>query len=104
VKAYFLKDKSWCKVRSGNLLQHEQLHFDIAELYARKVRKKVNEMQEAGLKDHRVYNKAIHYILAESNEMDHQYDRQTLNGALLNKQLLWDLEIKLHLNELQQYR
>jgi hypothetical protein len=104
VKAYFLKDKSWCKVRSGNLLEHEQLHFDIAELYARKVRQKVAELQSAGIKDHRIYNNAIHHILAESNEMDHQYDRQTLNGSLLNKQLTWELEVRIQMSELRAFQ
>jgi predicted secreted Zn-dependent protease len=104
VKAYFLKDKSWCKVRSGNLLEHEQLHFDIAELYARKVRKKVAELQRTGIRDHRVYNNAIEQILAESNELDQRYDRQTLNGSLPNKQFVWELEIKIQMNELQAFQ
>lgn len=39
VVAKFYKDKSWATSRTDGLLAHEQLHFDIAELYARKIRK-----------------------------------------------------------------
>jgi hypothetical protein len=40
VEALFNRKKSWSRGKSESLLQHEQLHFDIAELYARKIRKK----------------------------------------------------------------
>src|SRR5258708_7210019 len=41
VKAVFYRYTSWAKVKDTTkyLLAHEQLHFDITELYARKMRK-----------------------------------------------------------------
>src|SRR5690348_5350311 len=39
VAAVFVKNKSWSDAQTKELLAHEQLHFDIAELYARKIRK-----------------------------------------------------------------
>src|SRR5687768_6828529 len=39
VYALFNRKKSWARDYSESLLAHEQLHFDIAELYARKIRK-----------------------------------------------------------------
>lgn len=40
VYASFDKNTSWCRsqCKSPALLKHEQLHFDIAELYARKIK------------------------------------------------------------------
>lgn len=54
VYALFDKKKSWAIEQGTALLAHEQLHFDIAELYARKIRKKVKEMAESNEKDLRL--------------------------------------------------
>jgi len=45
IKAVFLKKKSWRKKNWVNdlVLQHEQKHFDIVEVFARKLRKSVSE-------------------------------------------------------------
>jgi hypothetical protein len=44
VGAYFIKNKSWVKKEAlgdSLLLEHEQVHFDITELFARKFRQKL---------------------------------------------------------------
>lgn len=43
--AIFLKDKSFLKSTWGEVLKHEQAHFDIAEIYALKFAKTVNETE-----------------------------------------------------------
>ena len=47
VRAYFEKKESWVKeeARTKHHLTHEQLHFDITELYARKLRKALADRQ-----------------------------------------------------------
>lgn len=45
VLAKFYKTKSWLETNDINILKHEQLHFDIAELYAREMRKKIYEIK-----------------------------------------------------------
>ncbi len=42
-KAIFFKNKSWVTAEEnlGQILQHEQLHFNIAELYARRLKKTI---------------------------------------------------------------
>src|SRR5688500_17461053 len=49
VTAFFNRRKSWARDQSPSLLAHEQLHFDIAELYARKIRKKIKELNDQGV-------------------------------------------------------
>ena len=44
VEAIFVKSKSYITKFSDYVLKHEQLHFDICELYARKLRQKINEV------------------------------------------------------------
>ena len=41
----FEKNKSWGLVKNDWILRHEQGHFDIAEIFARKLNKSINEYQ-----------------------------------------------------------
>lgn len=104
VEAYFDRTKSWARDRSVQLLEHEQLHFDIAELYARKIRKKISDMRERGENDVQVYNAAIREILEESNEADVRYDMETLHGAMTKKQAAWEQRVKEELAGLKDYK
>lgn len=104
VYALFNREKSWSRDQSAQLLVHEQLHFDLAEVFARKIRKKIMEMTEAGVSDVKVINTAIQGILEESNEADMQYDLETLHGALDQKQALWAKKIQDELIALKSYR
>ena len=47
VKTYFSKNESWSKSWVSLLLVHEQGHFDMAELYARRFRKRLKEAMKA---------------------------------------------------------
>jgi hypothetical protein len=103
VNAYFIPEQSWSKAKSAQLLRHEQLHFDIAELYARKVRKKISEYRQMGIQDLGEYNRAISSILQESNRIDVQYDFSTFHGALTEKQARWEKEINTELQVLNNF-
>ena len=104
VEAFFNRKKSWARDESPSLLAHEQLHFDIAELYARKIRKKIKELQARGVDNIKIYNAAIQDLLLESNEVDAQYDLETLHGALSKKQAAWTRDVKEQLADLKGYR
>jgi hypothetical protein len=104
VYAYFNREKSWARDTSASLLAHEQLHFHIAELYARKIRKKIDALAAQGVNDIDVFNAAIKQILTESNEADEQYDLETLHGALPKKQAAWTVKIHEELSLLNDYK
>jgi hypothetical protein len=104
VDVYFNRRQSWARAKSDALLRHEQLHFDIAELYARKIRKRVVTLQENGVSDIKIYNAAIKEILEESNDADRQYDLETLHGALTKKQLFWERRVKEQMQGLKDYK
>jgi hypothetical protein len=104
VEAYFNRNKSWKRAKSDVLLKHEQLHFDIAELYARKIRKKIADLKRRGTTDLQVYNAAIKALLQESNEVDQRYDLETLHGALQGKQALWEQQVSEQLQGLKYYK
>lgn len=104
VVAVFNRKKSWAREKSASLLAHEQLHFNIAELYARKIRKKVKALQDAGTDDVKEFNAAIEALLVESNKADIEYDLETLHGALLRKQRKWEADVKAGLRALEGYK
>lgn len=104
VYAYFDRSKSWYRAQSSSLLAHERLHFDLAELYARMIRKKIAELEKNKVDDIKIYNAAINKILNESNEEDQRYDLETLHGAMSKKQAMWETKIKQELHTLRFYK
>jgi hypothetical protein len=104
VYAYFDRAKSWTLDRSAALLAHEQLHFDIAELYARKIRQRISELSAEGNNDLDIYNAAIRQLLEESNEADASYDRETLHGAIVKRQDAWMQKVANGLTILADYK
>src|SRR6476620_7585702 len=104
IQTFFDREKSWKRAETAELLAHEQLHFDLAELYARKIRQKVAELQKAGVKEVKVYNMEVQKLLTESNEADMKYDIETLHGALVKQQATWAASIKTQLAQLKQFK
>lgn len=104
VVALFNRSKSWVRDKSPSLLSHERLHFDIAELYARKIRKKISELKASGVDDVKTFNAAIEELLHESNEVDIQYDIETLHGAMSKKQAAWEKKVEDELIRLERFK
>ena len=104
VAAIFNRKKSWARDRSPSLLAHEQLHFDIAEVYARKIRKSIADLSDDGVNDLKIYNAAIRELLEESDRADQQYDIETLHGALSRQQEHWSEKVTAQLEQLGAYK
>lgn len=98
---------SLSNVRAGQqtpaLLAHEQLHFDICEVYARLLRKELAHgtltkanvaaiSKDAFLKYHQAYW-----------ERQHIYDQETNHGLNAENQLLWNKQVATALTDLQAY-
>jgi hypothetical protein len=56
VQCYFIRSESWTKVNDESTLSHEQLHFDIDELFTRKIRKAFDSLNAKKVKDYQIYN------------------------------------------------
>jgi hypothetical protein len=104
VEAVFVMSKSYITQYSDYILKHEQLHFDICELYARKLRKmiadkdfkKVHNVQEV---IQQMYNK----VSAEFIKEEDKYDNDTNHGLNAAKQQVWADDIQKQLQELDAY-
>ncbi len=102
----FIKNESWSKKEERNnlLLQHEQIHFDIAELYRRKVVKKV---LETTFDKHNYKEKLDEIIdkvwLKEYQEMQARYDEETNYSKIIKEQIEWNKYVDQQLRNLEEY-
>ncbi|MGV3503533.1 MAG: DUF922 domain-containing protein [Adhaeribacter sp.] len=93
--AIAFKDKSWVKspYKDAYTLAHEQLHFDIAHIYAETL-----ELQLNNLKNGRGEKASIDELLRESTNamIAYQalYDKETQGGNNVAKQKEWARKIK----------
>tara|TARA_R110002051_G_scaffold226875_1_gene289413 strand:- start:1186 stop:1713 length:528 start_codon:yes stop_codon:yes gene_type:complete len=94
IGSYFYPDKSWYRpeVCDSIILSHEQLHFDITELYARKFREQLkNKKFTSNAKNEvRAIYKQINF---ELNEYQNLYDAETDFSRNREKQLEWKNKI-----------
>lgn len=100
VNAYFYPNESWYKpqVCNENTLAHEQLHFDITELYARRMREKLRRTSFSDDVKEEV-RKIYRDILHELQEYQEKYDWQTNFSRNWEKQLEWNKKIANALKE-----
>jgi hypothetical protein len=108
VAAEFHRNSSWVKAgrKSAELLRHEQGHFDLTELYARRMRKAVRDAR-IGCADDRQAEAAGKKIFArldrEWENAEKQYDADTNYGTDLGKQKETSERIARQLSELSGY-
>jgi hypothetical protein len=82
--------------RDQDLLQHEQLHFDLTELAARKIRHELDALARAcvtpGSND--AIGKAVAAIEAAWSDEQARYDKETDHGTNRVKQRQWELRVR----------
>lgn len=104
VQAVFIKSKSNIVQNSDYLLKHEQLHFDICELFARKLRKVMAETDFTKVKNiqHEIqtmYNK----VTMDCGKYEEKYDNDTNHGENPAKQKVWEDDVASQMKALDQY-
>ncbi len=98
-------NKSWVRENHKNpgVLDHEQLHFDLSEIYARKMRKSFQESNLTGESLNSIGNSIFRIYYQEFEENQNLYDLETGNGLIEDKQTEWDKKIRKELKELIKY-
>ncbi len=105
VEAHFYPNKSWYLKDTGNayILGHEQLHFDITELYTRKFREQLERLvvnqnvKEQMQRLHTSTNEAL-------NETQKRYDAQSTHSINVDMQKQWETFIQEELKKLDKYK
>ena len=104
VQCFFDRSKSWTKDNeSSYLLAHEQLHFDITELFVRKLRKKLaalnNDCEKLSKHIQEYYDKNYKDLVAYQD----QYDKESNHSLNKEKQKYWEQKIARELDELRPF-
>jgi hypothetical protein len=99
VFCYFKKNESWSirTKESDELLKHEQYHFHIAELYARRFRKQI---ATTGTRD---ISRKFQIQIDESRKAQSAYDEQTDHSKNTGAQGRWERYIDKELQKLALY-
>ncbi len=105
VKSFFYPNDSWYKKELANetVLLHEQLHFDITELHARKFRKILSERtftENVKAEVREIYASINNELLT----LQKQYDKATNYSIAKEKQLEWVEIIRKELIKYKDYQ
>lgn len=105
VQSSFIKNGSWTINRTSDyLLQHEQLHFDIAELHARKLRKRLGELRGLTFSNLRQKVHAIYQDLQKQHEnFQQRYDAETNHSNNQRMQKVWNSKVEQLLLQWENY-
>jgi hypothetical protein len=102
IRAYFEKNESWVKeeARTNYRLAHEQLHFDVTELHARKLRKILAERKFRCGEEEEFEHFVEQYV--RTWEVTQQaYDFSTHHSMDKGKQMDWHHRIAFELSLLE---
>jgi hypothetical protein len=110
VVAAFVPDKSWVRTsmlrspaESVRALRHEQTHFDITEVHARRLRRYYAELMAPYRIPSNDLAAAASRIGRDEKAAQVQYDEETDNGRTPVQQARWDRDIAGQLTALAKY-
>ncbi len=103
VESYFNPDLSYFKQseRDSSVLAHEQLHFDITELYARKLRKQLTENCSNQYDYFEKRDSIYKSVELELSLKQDEYDSEVYSERSLQSK--WNLWVQKQLRELNDY-
>lgn len=104
VVCLFIKSESWIRDTTTFVLSHEQGHFDIGEIVARRLRKELLNLKNSGKRISgsvviRTYNDYIHSLV----ELQNNYDKE-IKKAGIAAQNQWNENIRMTLDSLKVYK
>lgn len=100
VIANFYTNHSWVYRESDYLLKHEQLHFDIAGLYALKINKEFQKLIANKIANFDSYFEIYQNLWAKCREIQNLYDLETQHGQLVDENEKWIENINSQINDL----
>lgn len=104
VGSSFHPDHSWVKegAPSDYLLAHEQLHFDITELFARKLRKELASFKPEG-NVKRDLNRLYQLNERERDKMQKLFDRESQHSLHKEYEAKWQEYVRRELKKLEKF-
>lgn len=106
VKATFYCNESWYRKdmpMTDEILEHEQGHFDLCEIYARQLRKKLNNANLNASNLSKEANAIFNKVNDQYVERQKVYDRETNHGQEHSVQAKWNGVIVAELAALEEF-
>ena len=105
IDAKLYRNFSWSiyKKDKESVLKHEQFHYEITELFARKFRKALEEY-EVGRSIRNDVTRIYEKLEKERVEMQLLYDKETEHSLNKDAQLAWQAKISLLLNDYESFK
>ena len=103
LQCVFYPEKSWTKVKSIRILAHEQGHFDISQLFTRKLHKALSEYQFTESSVDRDVMEIYQKIGTQQAAYQQRYDKETNFSRDASQQLVWQEKIEAELKALSKF-
>lgn len=99
----FNKEKSWTLLKTGYILSHEQGHFDITEIFARKLNEALQQYQFNRRTFKKDINRIYQSVVQQKENFQKKYDEATDHSRKRKEQYDWCDTIDHLLAETQPY-
>lgn len=86
-----------------DVLEHEQLHFDICELYGRKFYKGIRGLRERNKLNERNLQSLYDSLVEEYDAFQDEYDDETNHSTIADAQQRWNSDIHKELDKLSDF-
>ena len=105
VQSIFFTQKSWVlpNGRTDYVLRHEQIHFDITEIYSRKLRKELADAKVTSDNSHRA-ELIFEKVFDELQRRQERYDSETASGSEKETQEHREAVVELELAKYDLYK
>lgn len=106
-KCFFERKTSWVKKgeETSTLLNHEQRHFDLTEVYTRKLRKELSGIQiKENIELKSILSDTYNKYLSNCDKEQDEYDLRTDHSRNEEKQKEWDKNIDKMLKDLEEWK
>ncbi|WP_192820746.1 DUF922 domain-containing protein [Rufibacter sp. LB8] len=105
VEAVFNPRESWTRNKnSAELLAHEQLHFDLTELHARQLRKRLSTLTNACQKGAADLNRYATQAFDNWHKEQDQYDKESRHGLDQEVQERWMASVEERFLQLEAFK
>ncbi|MES1225937.1 MAG: hypothetical protein ABUT20_61230, partial [Bacteroidota bacterium] len=93
------------KREGERLLNYEQIHFDITELYARKIRQQLSSISLDKETFRKNFNSLCFNLIQEMNAFEALYDEEMANSPFSTEiETKWAKQINKELSKLEQFK
>jgi hypothetical protein len=100
VVAAVLPRQSWVRpsvltdaVQNSRTLRHEQTHFDLSEVHARRMRRYFAELSQPCMKSSSELEALSDRLIRDETAAQRRYDEETSHGRLAQRQATWDADV-----------